>query len=68
MANTSISDWELAVFAETLGYDSVWFGDSQMIWSDVYACLAVAATRWKRINEKCPRGGIGRFSTNCTPP
>jgi hypothetical protein len=23
LANTSISDWELAVFAEGLGYDSV---------------------------------------------
>ena len=34
LANTSISDWDLAVFAENLGYDSIWFGDSQMIWSD----------------------------------
>ena len=31
LANTSISDWQLAVFAEDLGYDSIWFGDSQMI-------------------------------------
>src|SRR5205085_12399351 len=26
-----------------------WFADSQMIWSDVYACLALAATRTSRI-------------------
>ncbi|MBV9996392.1 MAG: LLM class flavin-dependent oxidoreductase [Caulobacteraceae bacterium] len=49
LANTSISDWELAVFAEKLGYDSIWFGDSQMIWSDVYATMAVAAHNTSRI-------------------
>src|SRR5262249_36877148 len=30
--------------------------------------FAVPATRWKRINEKCPSVGIGRFSTNWTAP
>jgi alkanesulfonate monooxygenase SsuD/methylene tetrahydromethanopterin reductase-like flavin-dependent oxidoreductase (luciferase family) len=49
LANTSISDWELAVFAENLGYDSIWFGDSQMIWSDTYATLALAAQNTSRI-------------------
>ena len=49
LANTSISDWELAVFAENIGYDSVWFGDSQMIWSDVYATMALAAHNTSRI-------------------
>ena len=49
LANTSISDWALAVFVENLGYDSVWFGDFQMIWSDVYATLALAAHNTSRI-------------------
>ena len=29
--------------AESLGYDSVWVTDSQMIFSDCYAVLALAA-------------------------
>ncbi len=49
LANTSIIDWQLAVFAESLGYDSIWFGDSQMIWSDVYATMALAAHNTSRI-------------------
>lgn len=49
LANTSISDWQLAVFAEDLGYDSIWFGDSQMIWSDAYATMALAAHNTSRI-------------------
>ncbi len=49
LANTSISDWDLAIFAENLGYDSIWFGDSQMIWSDVYATMALAAHNTSRI-------------------
>jgi len=49
LANTSISDWALAGFAEDLGYDSIWFGDSQMIWSDVYATMALAAHNTSRI-------------------
>ena len=32
-----------------LGYSLAWFADSQMIWSDVYACLALAATRTRTI-------------------
>ena len=35
--------------AETLGYDSVWVTDSQMIFSDCYAVLALAAQRTQRI-------------------
>lgn len=49
LANTSISDWQIAVDAERMGYDSAWFGDSQMIWSDVYATLALAAHHTSRI-------------------
>lgn len=44
-----ISDIDYIVLAEELGYDSVWVADSQMIWSDCYATLALAAARTKRI-------------------
>lgn len=46
---SKIDDIDYAVRAEELGYSSAWFADSQMIWSDAYACLAVAATRTSRI-------------------
>ena len=35
--------------AESLGYDSVWVTDSQMIFSDCYAVLALAAQATERI-------------------
>ena len=44
-----ISNIELIEVADQLGYDSAWVADSQMIWSDCYATLAVAAERTKRI-------------------
>ena len=44
-----ISDIDYIVLAEELGYDSAWVADSQMIWSDCYATLALAAARTSRI-------------------
>ena len=44
-----IGDLGYAVRAEELGYASLWFADSQMIWSDCYATLALAADRTSRI-------------------
>jgi alkanesulfonate monooxygenase SsuD/methylene tetrahydromethanopterin reductase-like flavin-dependent oxidoreductase (luciferase family) len=35
--------------AETLGYDSVWVTDSQMLFSDCYAVLALAARQTSRL-------------------
>ncbi len=35
--------------AESLGYSHAWVADSQMIWSDCYAVLALAAERTNRI-------------------
>src|SRR5215470_14651339 len=35
--------------AEALGYDSVWVTDSQMLFSDCYAVLALAAQHTRRI-------------------
>jgi len=44
-----IDDWQLLSFAEDLGYDHGWVPDSQMIWSDCYAVLALAAANTSRI-------------------
>jgi hypothetical protein len=38
-----ISDWQILQYAESLGYQRGWVPDSQMIWSDCYAVLALAA-------------------------
>src|SRR5437763_13847174 len=35
--------------AEALGYDSVWVADSQMLFSDCYAVLALAAQHTSRL-------------------
>lgn len=45
-----IERWELIKFAEELGYDRAWVPDSQMIWSDCYAILALAAVNTSRIH------------------
>jgi 5,10-methylenetetrahydromethanopterin reductase len=47
--HSKIDDIDLVVRAEDLGYDAVWFADSQMLWGDAYACMALAATRTSRI-------------------
>src|SRR5438874_3736392 len=49
--------------AESLGYDSVWVTDSQMIFSDCYAVLALAARRhagsaWGRARPSAARGSL----------
>ena len=46
---TKIDDWQLIKDAEDLGYDRAWVPDSQMIWSDCYATLALAAQNTSRI-------------------
>ena len=45
----NINRWDLIRYAEELGYDRAWVPDSQMIWSDCYATLALAAVNTKRI-------------------
>src|ERR1700694_5922204 len=47
--DTHIEKWELIRYAEELGYDRAWVPDSQMIWSDCYAVMALAAQATKRI-------------------
>lgn len=49
MVAPKIDDWQLLQFAENVGYDCGWVPDSQMIWSDCYATLALAAWHTSRI-------------------
>ncbi|UYN93780.1 MAG: LLM class flavin-dependent oxidoreductase [Enhydrobacter sp.] len=43
------SDWKLFVELEQMGYDAAWAADSQMLYSDAYAVLALAAANTSRI-------------------
>ena len=52
MIATKIDDWQLLKYAEELGYDHGWVPDSQMIWSDCYAVLALAAQHTSRIHRR----------------
>ena len=45
-----VGDIGYVVRAEELGYSHAWLADSQMLWSDCYAALALAADRTSRIN------------------
>jgi alkanesulfonate monooxygenase SsuD/methylene tetrahydromethanopterin reductase-like flavin-dependent oxidoreductase (luciferase family) len=49
MIATHIGDWRLLVECEALGYDHGWVPDSQMIWSDCYAVLALVAAHTSRL-------------------
>ena len=44
-----VSDWKLFVDLEAMGYDAAWAADSQMLYSDAYAVLALAAASTSRI-------------------
>jgi len=44
-----IGDTDYVVRAEALGYSHAWLADSQMLWSDCYATLAIAAWRTSKI-------------------
>ncbi|MGI9590832.1 MAG: LLM class flavin-dependent oxidoreductase, partial [Myxococcota bacterium] len=57
-----IGDVDYVVRAEELGYTHAWLADSQMIWSDCYATLALAAVRTERI-----RIGTGVAVTGTRP-
>ncbi len=43
MVATKIDDWQMFPYLEELGYNAGWVPDSQMIWSDCYATMALAA-------------------------
>jgi alkanesulfonate monooxygenase SsuD/methylene tetrahydromethanopterin reductase-like flavin-dependent oxidoreductase (luciferase family) len=44
------ADIQYVADAERLGFTHAWMADSQMIWSDVYAMMALAAERTSTIN------------------
>ena len=46
------------LFAEELGFSHAWFGDSQMVWGDVYQCMALCADKTTSI----------KLGTNVTNP
>ena len=46
---TKLTDVDFARRCEELGFDMLWVPDSQMIWSDCYAYMALAAERTSRI-------------------
>ena len=46
---SKISDYNLVMLAEEVGFQQAWFFDSQMIYSDVYATMALAAHTTKKI-------------------
>lgn len=46
---TRVGDERHVKMAEELGYDQCWFYDSQMLYSDVYATMALAADRTSSI-------------------
>ena len=48
-AASHIKDIDYIVRAEQLGYSHAWLADSQMIWSDCYATLALVAERTSSI-------------------
>ena len=49
MVATKIDDWRLLPECEALGYDHGWVPDSQMVWSDCYATLALVAVNTSRM-------------------
>ncbi len=57
-----VGDIDYVVRAEELGYSHAWLADSQMLWSDCYAALALAAVRTSRI-----RLGTGVAVTGTRP-
>lgn len=43
------NSWKHAVLAEQMGFSHAWFVDTQMLASDVYACMALAAEHTHKI-------------------
>ena len=50
MVVTKIDDWQIFPYLEDLGYDAGWVPDSQMIWSDCYATMALAAQNTTKLH------------------
>ncbi len=54
---SAIDDIGYAVLAEELGYSHLWFADSQLLWSDCYATMALAASADLADHDRHRRGG-----------
>lgn len=59
-----VGDVDYVVRAEALGFSHAWLADSQMIWSDCYATLALAAERTSTI---CIGTGVSVSGTRPAP-
>lgn len=46
---TTTESWKVAARAEALGFDFVWFYDTQLLNPDVFVCMAQAAMKTERI-------------------
>jgi len=53
-----VESYKEAALAETQGFTHAWFGDSQMVWADVYQCMALCAIKTTTI----------KLGTNVTNP
>jgi alkanesulfonate monooxygenase SsuD/methylene tetrahydromethanopterin reductase-like flavin-dependent oxidoreductase (luciferase family) len=49
MLDSHVGKADVVVEAEALGFERAWFCDSQMIWSDPYVAMTLAAERTSRI-------------------
>jgi alkanesulfonate monooxygenase SsuD/methylene tetrahydromethanopterin reductase-like flavin-dependent oxidoreductase (luciferase family) len=45
----SVTTRNSVAFAETKGFTHAWVGDSQMVWGDVFQCLALCAAETEKI-------------------
>src|SRR5262245_13352492 len=54
----TVESYKQAALAEAQGFTHAWFGDSQMVWADVYQCMALCATKTTTI----------KLGTNVTNP
>ena len=63
-----IDEIDFCPHVESLGYDSAWVTDSQMLFSDCYAVLALAAQRTSRLRLGPGWPSAARGSRRCTWP
>ena len=59
---TRIKDWEIIKELELMGYDSVWVPDTQMMWSDCYSTMALAAQNTDK-NKNWNRGSHSQLES-----
>jgi len=53
-----VESYKDVMFAESKGFSHAWFGDSQMVWGDVYQCMVLCAAKTSTI----------KLGTNVTNP